>query len=175
MLIPDLYQEAVYEELDEIISREEILKAINKLKTNKSCSEDLIINEIFIKGKDILLPCLERLFNSIFSSGFFPESWSQSCIVPIFKKGDVNDANNYRGISLVSCFGKLFTSVLNCRILEWEKQNCILTDAQFGFRNGMSTVDAIFALQTLINKTLRNKKRLYCCFIDFRKAFDLFC
>lgn len=58
VFIPDLDQEPVYEELDEIISREDILKAINKLKTNKSCSEDLIINDIFIKGKDILLPLL---------------------------------------------------------------------------------------------------------------------
>lgn len=47
-----------------------------------------------------------------------------------------------------------------------------MTDAQFGFRPGLSTVDAIFVFQSLISKTLCNKKRLYCCFVDFQKAFD---
>lgn len=72
------------------------------------------------------------------------------------QKGDIDDVNNYRGISIVSCFGKLFTSVLNNRILEWDNKYDILTDAQFGFRPGLSTVDAIFVLQSLINKTLYN-------------------
>ena len=69
--------------------------------------------------------------------------------------------------------GKLFTSILNKRILDWDKENCVITDAQFGFKPGLSTIDAIFALQTLVNKTLKRKKRLYCCFIDYSKAFDL--
>ena len=168
----EVNNESVFEELDCEITEDEILKAISNLKSNKSCSEDGIINEIFIKGKTILLPCLHKLFNSLFISGYFPEIWTKACIVPIFKKGDANNANNYRGISLVSCFGKLFTGVLNNRILKWEKEYNVLTDAQFGFRNGLSTVDAIFVLQTLINKTLSKKKRLYCCFVDFQKAFD---
>ena len=168
----EVTSESVYEELDNEITVEEILKAICNLKSNKSCSEDGIINEIFTKGKAILIPCLRKLFNSLFMSGYFPEMWTKACIVPIFKKGDANNANNYKGISLVSCFGKLFTGVLNNRILKWEKQYNVLTDAQFGFRNGLSTVDDIFVLQTLINKTLSKKNRLYCCFVDFQNAFD---
>ena len=107
-------------------------------------------------------------------SGFFPESWSTGCIVPIYKKGDVDDTNNYRGITLISCLGKLFTSILNRRLLERDKTHNILTDAQFGFRPGHSTVDAIFVLQSLNNRTLKKRGgRLYCCFVDYRKAFDL--
>ena len=90
---------------------------------------------------------------------FFLISWSRSCIVPLFKKNDVNDVNNYRGISLVSCFGKLFTSIINSRMLEWENSYNILTDAQFGFRGGLSTVDAIFALQAIIKRSLDSKNR----------------
>jgi hypothetical protein len=63
-------------------------------------------------------------------------------------------------------------SVLNKRLLDWDKNYNIITDAQFGFRAGHSTID--FALQTLINKTLKKRGgRLYCCYIDYRKAFDL--
>jgi hypothetical protein len=45
-------------------------------------------------------------------------------------------------------------------------------DAQFGFRQELSTVDALFALQSVITKMLSNKNRLYCCFVDYTKAFD---
>ena len=58
-------------------------------------------------------------------------------------------------------------------MLKWDKENSVITDAQFGFRPGHSTVDAIFVLQSLINRTLKRKDRLYCCFIDYKKAFDL--
>ena len=67
----------------------------------------------------------------------------------------------------------MFTSVLNNRLLKWCENNSCLTDAQFGFRPGYGTVDAIFVLQTLISEFLGRKKKLYnCCFIDYQKAFD---
>jgi hypothetical protein len=165
-------QTSVYDELDATISIQEIEKAIKNLKSDKSCAEDCIINEVFIKCKDVLLPCLYTLFNSVFESGLFPESWTTRCIVLVFKKGDINDPNNYRGITIVSCLGKLFTSILNNRLLIWDSDNDIITDAQFGFKPGASTVDAIFVLQSLINRTLKKKRRLYCCFVDYQKAFD---
>ena len=108
------------------------------------------------------MPYLHKLFNNIFHFGFYPESWSTSFITPIFKKGNINDTNNYCGISIVSCFGKLFTSVLNNRILSWEGTYNIISDSQFGFRKGLSTIDAIFVLQSLVNKYLSDKKRIYC-------------
>jgi len=66
----------------------------------------------------------------------------------------------------------LFTSVLNARLLKVCENNDILTDAQFGFRPDVSTVDAIFALNVNITKTLSGKNKLYCCFVDFCKTFD---
>ena len=94
-------------------------------------------------------------------------------MVPVYKKGNENDTNNYRGITLISCMGKLFTSILNRRLLKWDEENNVITDAQFGFRRGNSTIDAIFILQSLVNFHLKKKGgRLYCCFIDYRKAFD---
>jgi hypothetical protein len=56
--------------------------------------------------------------------------------------------------------------------LQWASTNDIVTDAQFGFKPGFSTVDAIFALHAIIANTLANKKKLLCAFIDFQKAFD---
>ena len=74
--------------------------------------------------------------------------------------------------TLLSDVGKLFTSLINSRFVKWSEENDILTDAQFGFRPGLGTTDATFALHSLISNTSRKGKRLYCCFIDYIKAFD---
>ena len=100
----DSIQNSLYEELDVVITESEIAEAIKKLNTNKSCAEDNIINEIFIHCKTLLLPHLCKLFNTVYTSGFFPASWAKGCIVPVFKKGDCDDPNNYRGISSVHLF-----------------------------------------------------------------------
>jgi len=82
-------------------------------------------------------------------------------IIPIHKKGGKSDASNYRGITLLSNFSKLFTSVLNNRISLWREINSkIFSDAQFGFRKGISTIDASFILHSIINKFLNEHNEL---------------
>ncbi|KAK3086155.1 hypothetical protein FSP39_014419 [Pinctada imbricata] len=92
-------QDAIYSQLDIPITVKEIIEAIKKLNKNKSCAEDHMINEIFITCKDDLSPILCKLFNIVLDSGIFPEAWSKGCISPIYKKGNENDPNNYRGIT----------------------------------------------------------------------------
>ena len=164
--------ECVFDELDKEICEDEIKSAISNLKQGKSHGEDGILNEYFIEFQEYLLPLLSKLFNCILDTGFFPKSWSSSVIVPIFKKGDNKNPDNYRGISLVSNMAKLFTSILNTRLLEWSKSNDIITDAQFGFKPNCGRREAIFVLHSLISNTISKSKRLYCAFIDFKKAFD---
>ena len=58
-----------------------------------------------------------KLFNAIFNSGQLPEAWLKGTILPIYKnKGSSANPKNYRPITIVSCFGKRFTSVLNERL-----------------------------------------------------------
>ena len=128
--------------------------------------------EYFIEGIDILDKPLEILFNYILDKQCFPKSWSKGVIIPVYKKGDNTDVNNYRGITLISCFAKLFTTVINERLKKWSVVNDIITDVQFGFKANYSTVDAIFLLNSFIEKQLRNRSKLYCCFIDLQKCFD---
>ena len=119
-------------------------------------------------------PVLCRLFNYIFDHGIYPKSWAKGILVPIPKKGDKKDVNNYRGITLTSLFSKIFSNILDNRLRKWSENNNILNDCQFGFRKGKSTVDCIYVLSSIINKVIRKeKKKLYCAFIDFKKAFDL--
>ena len=134
---------------------------VKKLKNDKSPGYDNILNEFIKEGKHILPPLFCKLFNAVLYSGWYPEIWVKSVLVPLFKKGSVEDAGNYRGISLVSHVGKLFTSIIYTRLIHWSKENSILTDAQFGFIPGYGTRDAIFALHAIITKSLSKGKRLY--------------
>ena len=84
-------------------------------------------------------------------------------IHPLFKnKGSVSDPDNYRGITLLSCTGKLFTACLNCRLSCYVEDH-VLGQEQVGFREGYSTIDHIFVLQLIIESV---HKRVYCAFID---------
>ena len=88
------------------------------------------------------------------------------------KKGSLNDVGNYRGITLLSILGKLFTRVLNNRLKDWAENYYVLIEAQAGFRPGISTTDNVFVLHGVISHLLNQGKKLYCAFVDFTKAFD---
>ena len=81
-----------------------------------------LLNEYFIEAGDILLSHLTDLFNIILETGYFPDDWAEGIIIPLYKKGNENDVNNFRGITLVSCMSKLFTAVLNNRINDWSEK-----------------------------------------------------
>ena len=162
----------MFDELNVEFSEEEILKSIKQLKTNKSCGPDRLINKFFIHGKNILLPILLNLFYKIFENGTFPNDWSEGYIIPLHKKGSRSEAENYRGITLLSSLGKLFTRVINNRLTDWSEKYYVLIEAQAGFRVNMSTVDDVFVLHSLFTLVLNQGSKLYCAFIDFTEAFD---
>ena len=94
-------------------------------------------------------------------------------IVPIYKnKGDPANAANYRPITILSCLGKLFTSVLNYRLTNYLDMNSTLLENQAGFRKEYSCQDHIFTLHSMIEILRQKKQKLYCAFIDFSAAFD---
>ena len=77
-----------------------------------------------------------------------------------------------RGITILSCLGKLFSNLLNDRLTQFVEKNRIIGPEQAGFRPGFSTTDHMFCLKALIDIYLSKKKKLYCCYIDYSKAFD---
>ena len=162
----------MFEELNVPFTYEEISTACWQLRTNKSAGPDKLINEFFIYGKDILSTTLLILFNKLFGMGYFPKEWSEGSIIPLHKKGSINDVENYRGITLLSTLGKLFSRMLNNRLSNWAEHYYILIEAQAGFRPGMGTVDNIFILHGLLTHYLNHGKKLFCAFVDFTKALD---
>ncbi|CAL4066387.1 unnamed protein product, partial [Meganyctiphanes norvegica] len=100
---------------NEFINKEftegEVYKHISSLKNNKSPGVDNILNEFLKHCPKELITVIVKLFNIVLDTGIIPSDWTIGVIKPIYKnKGDINDVNNYRGITLLSCIGKLFTS-----------------------------------------------------------------
>ncbi|MCU7800877.1 MAG: reverse transcriptase family protein [gamma proteobacterium symbiont of Lucinoma myriamae] len=159
--------------LNSYITESEILKCIKSLKNNKACSNDNIINEYIKNSTEIMMPIYVSFFNMIFNTGILPDSWLEGIIRPIYKrKGNPLQPENYRPITILSCFGKLFTSILNTRLYNYLEQFNILEENQAGFRAGYSTTDHMFVLHSLTELLKTKKKKLFCSFIDFSKAFD---
>ena len=151
---------------------EEITKVIKQLKSGKVCGPDLVLNEFFKFESQTLQQFIHQLFNKLFKQGYFPDTWSEGYTVPLHKKCDQDDPGNYRGITLLSTLGKLFTKVLHNRLNSWAEIYNVYIEAQSGFRENMSTIDNIFVLHGLINHMINNNKRMYVAFIDYTKAFD---
>ena len=153
--------------LNDKITVQEIQSALKKLKCNKAGTpNDSLLNEYFIEAFDILGSHLVDLFNIVLDTGHFPTVWGEGYIVPLHKKGDTSKVENYRGITLTSSLGKLFTAILTNRLELFCELNKNLSDTQFGFRKGRSTIDAVFILNSLIERFFNDKCRLYCAFVD---------
>ena len=159
-------------ELDKNITIEEVTNAIKGLKCDTSPGLDGVMAEIFKFNFDIFGKILCELFNVIFSSGCYPSVWSKCIIVPVPKKGNRNDVNNYRGIVLVNVIAKIYSIILKARLESWADDTNLICNEQFGFRAGKSTTDCIFILHSIISKCLDKREKLYCAFIDYTKAFD---
>ena len=149
-------------------SESEILLAAKSLKNNKSPGLDCILNEHIKSMIHIMLPVYVKLFNLIFDTGIIPESWTTGVIKPIFKnKGSPESPENYRPITLLSCFGKLFTAIINTRLKKYAEKYNLIGWSQSGFRRDYSTTENLFILKSLMDIMQASKKRVFCCFIDF--------
>ena len=158
--------------LDSAITLDELNLALRNLKNDKSPGSDKIINEFLKYNTDLFKKTILMIFNVLFDKGYFPDVWSTGLIIPIFKAGDEHDVNNYRGISLLSCVGKLFTCIINNRLNKWAESQNVFDQNQYGFRDKKSTVDAMFILQSIVDTFIENGNMLYVSFIDLKKAFD---
>ena len=143
---------------------------IHNLKSHKAHGLDHIINEFLKNASPKMSIIFTKLFNLVLDTGIVPTEWVIGIIHPIYKnKGNRKDPHNYRGITILSCFGKLFTSILNERIRLFIEQDKILGKEQAGFQKHHSTIDHLFSLYGLIDILLSKRKRLYCAFLDFEK------
>ena len=128
----------------------------------------------------IIGPVLKILFNKVLKSGIFLQLWSVGYISPVFKAGDIDDPNNYRGITVCSFKGKLFTLIINDRLTKYLDEHNIIHNNQIGFRKGHRRLTTFLFWRLLIDLYTKNDKKqvhsllkkVNACFVDFQKAYD---
>ena len=158
--------------LNGTINEIEVKSAVDKAKVNKSVGYDQLPNEVFKNNQSISL--LTRFFNVCFQNHLIPEEWTKAIIKPIPKGSSSNPhtPNSYRGISLLCCVYKIYSSVLNSRVVKYLEHNNKIVDEQNGFRKARACIDHLFVLTSVIRTRKLNNKDTFICFIDFKKAFD---
>ena len=160
-------------ELNKDFTDKEVWEEINQEPDGKAHGGDGILNDAIKAAKDKLVSLLMKFFNTIFSNCLFPSGWRVGIIISLYKGGTRTNPSNYRGISLLSNLSKIFTGIINKRIVLWSESEGFLSECQAGFRQKESTVDQMFILKTMIDRFLfRKRGRFHCSFVDFSKAFD---
>ena len=149
----------------------EVCLIIDGLKTKKAQRYTDVETKFIKYGKLIISPIISNLFNLCIETGVFPNCLKIAEVIPIYKKGDQNMPTNYRPISLLSQFDKIFEKMLFSRLLSYLDKNQLLSKNQFGFRPNSSTQFAISTIHDKIIKNIDNGLYTCCIFLDLSKAF----
>jgi hypothetical protein len=150
----------------------EIAKAVRNLKRGKAVGPDFIPNEVLahVNVESLIL----KLFQFCFDKSLVPSFWSKAVITPI-PKGSMKDPCvplNYRGISLLCCFSKLYSSVLNNRLVHEADDKNWLVEEQNGFRKKRSCLDHMYVISSVLRNKIGQGGNVFASFIDLQKAFD---
>lgn len=150
----------------------EVKEMIQNLKNGGAPGDDGIKVELLKNIKEEIAEPIMILVNKCFESGRFPRQFKVGIIRPIHKSGEENIISNYRPICLISNVAKILEKILKTRIVKFLEKKKILSENQYGFREGKSTEDAIRRLVERVYSWLDSGKTGLCVFIDLEKAFD---
>jgi hypothetical protein len=148
----------------------EVEVAVRSLKPGKAAGVDEIRPEMLKVLVADGLCWLTRVIQVAWRTGKTPLDWRTGVVVPLFKKGDQRDCSNYRGITLLSIPGKVYSRVLYGRISEVVDRQ--IQDEQCGFRGGRGTTDQLFVLQQVLEKSREYSRQVFISFVDLEKAYD---
>ncbi len=151
----------------------EILQTVQKMKPKTSCGVDGLSNKVIKRIILHILAPLTYIINYHIKRATFPDEWKIAKVIPIYKKiGDVENSSNYRPISLLPTFSKIFEKIIEKRIRSYMDDNEYWAPSQFGFRPGHETSHTITKALHLIQKAKQYKQSTIAVFLDLKKAFD---
>ena len=143
------------------------------LPSKSSSAADGISNNALKKIIQYILKDLTLCINKSIDEGIFPHRLKQAKITPIFKKNDRNNPNNWRPISQLLTFSKIFEKLPMDQINQQLNEQHILDDNQFGFRKNHSTLHPLLIVKNFIETELNQGKNIILLSLDLSKAFDV--
>jgi hypothetical protein len=151
------------------VTENEVVKVARSLKNKFATGSDDIPDYVIKQSIDYLKKPLTSIYNSSLEAGVFPEL-KIAKIIPVHKKGNTRDINNYRPIASLSVFSKLLEKLVYNRLIAFTERNGIITDTQHGFRANRSTVMALQDFVNDVQSAIDNKMNPIGLFMDLSKA-----
>ena len=154
------------------VSLSSVVKVISSLDNGKATGLDGICVRSLKAGSPILSYYLQHIFNLSLATGIVPRCWKKKRVTPIFKKGDRDDVNNYRPISLLPVCMKVFEKIVHAQVSIFLDENNILSKYQSGFRNSRSTDTAVLCVSDFVLEEVAKGRYVGAVLVDLKKAFD---
>ena len=154
------------------IIKEDLIKIIKSLSANKAPGPDNIGAKLLKLKPDLFATPLVQIFNRSIESGIYPTKLKVAKVVTIYKKGLQSFTGNYRPISLLSCFNKIFEKAIHKQLISFLERYKLLYIFQFGFRKLHSTTLALIEITDKIKYHLDKGEYVVGLYLDLTKAFD---
>ena len=153
-------------------SREELTDVVGKLQNGKAAGKSGILLVMVKAGccNDNFLNIMLDLVCKVWQEKEVPKEWADAVLVPIPKKGDLGQCDNWRGVALLDVVGKVVAKVLQDRLQQLAEEE--LPESQCGFRRGRGCSDMIYTVRQLVEKSWEHQSKAFLLFIDLKKAYD---
>ncbi|EFA13487.1 putative RNA-directed DNA polymerase from transposon BS-like Protein [Tribolium castaneum] len=152
------------------INEHEIIRVLKRSKDTLTAGCDGIPSFLLRDCAHIFSKPLVYIFNLILQTSTFPNIWKIAHVCPVFKTGDITQIQNYRPISILCNFSKVFESIIYDRIFSSVKR--FISPSQHGFVEKRSTVTHLACFTQFISDALDRKGQVDVIYMDFKKAFD---
>ena len=154
------------------VDENDVLRELLKLNHRKSAGPDELSPKLVKMCAYSLYKPLTFLFNQSISTGEYPNCFKIAKLVPLYKADKHCDPSNYRPISLLNCFDKVFEKLINRQLKDYLKRFDLLYEYQYAFREGYSTELALMEFNDYVKKEIDLGNFVLTLFIDLKKAFD---
>ena len=154
------------------VTESDVTDLLKNIDISKATGPDGISPRLLKEAGNAISKPLSKLFNLSLEIKTVPEVWKRANVIPIYKKGEKTNINNYRPISLLSCVGKLCERVVFKYVFNYFRNNFLLSIYQSGFQPGDSTVNQLIKVYHMLCEALDSKKEVRIVFCDISKAFD---
>ncbi|KAK9703708.1 Reverse transcriptase (RNA-dependent DNA polymerase) [Popillia japonica] len=157
------------------VTEGEIMNIIANLKNNNSTEPDELTSRILGDIMEEIVCPLTHITNRCLEQGVYPSKLKVANVIPVHKKGDPDNTDNYRPISLLNVTSKIIKRALVDRIVNYMNTFKLFSDAQHGFRQGKSTETAAHEYIQFIQDKMDTKKYVAGILFDISRAFDTMC
>ncbi|OMJ15842.1 Transposon TX1 protein, partial [Smittium culicis] len=165
-------------ECDDSVNWYEIIQALKDTPNNKAPGADGVPSEVWKLVMNEKSPTsnlailIKKIVNMMYDSGYIPKSMTTSVVVPVPKKGDMRDPDNYRGISLIPTIIKLLAKIVAAKLAAIDIKYKLIVKEQAGFRDFEECVAQATTLYEIVKRRKVKNLQTWICYIDYSKAYD---